>query len=241
MKHCGGVLLKQRAAQSPLCWLACWKRGWQGSSFLLSKFSHRWKLSLPIPYNAWIKSTWKKIKIECREEKLGEIVAEALSFLCQSCPDQRGGRSSSLCSSSHIIAMTQINAPAHCQWPMLETFAPGTEIAASSDGLARHDVSPPPTAGEEGGGNPCSSRPEAPAPLMAGPHTRFTCCAHCSQSMGYKCLILLLATRIYYKAHKDVWKAFARVLFRARKLESTVDNLYLVMQKSSNADTNADR
>ena len=90
-------------------------------------------------------------------------------------------------------------------------------------------------------GNPCSSRPEAPAPLMAGPHTRFTCCAHCSQSMGYKCLILLLATRIYYKAHKDVWKAFARVLFRARKLESTVDNIHLVMQKSSNADTNADR
>ena len=140
-----------------------------------------------------------------------------------------------------IIAMTQINAPAHFQWPMLETFAPGTEIAASSDGLARHDVSLPPTAGEEGGGNPCSSRPEAPAPLMAGPHTRFTCCAHCSQSMGYKCLILLLATRIYYKAHKDVWKAFARVLFRARKLESTVDNIHLVMQKSSNADTNADR
>ena len=194
-----------------------------------------------MPYNAWIKSTWKKIKIECREEKLGEIVAEALSFLCQSCPDQRGGRSSSMCSSSvslqwlksmlqHIfndlcwkpLHRAQKLQPAQMGWRVMTSVCPRLP-------------------GRKEGGNPCSSRPEAPAPLMAGPHTRFTCCAHCSQSMGYKCLILLLATRIYYKAHTDVWKAFARVLFRARKLESTVDNLYLVMQKSSNADTNADR
>ena len=68
------------------------------------------------------------------------------------------------------IAMIQINARHHFQWPMLETFPlHWNRTLAQLSCFA----SLPPTPGEEGGGNPrsCSRRSETDAPLMqAGPH-----------------------------------------------------------------------
>ena len=53
----------------------------------------------------------------------------------------------------------------------------------------------PPTTGEEGGGSPCSSRSEASAPLMAGPHARIMLrTLSTKQSMSIKYLILFLTT-----------------------------------------------
>ena len=71
----------------------------------------------------------------CFKEKVGEI-AEALSFLSQSCPDHRGGRSISMCSSS-ILTLK-------CLKSMLKTIfndfnqktLHSREIAAGTDEFA---------------------------------------------------------------------------------------------------------